>query len=394
MTDKKTWFITGAGRGMGLDIAGAALAAGNAVVATGRNPDTVAEAVGEADDLLVVKLDVTSAQDAEAAVKAAVDRFGRIDVLVNNAASFYAGFFEELTPEQIERQIAVSLIGPMNVTRAILPGMRKQRSGHLITISSTAGLASGVEFTSAYAASKFGLEGWMEALRVEVAPFGIHTTIVNPGFFRTELLSEQSTRYAEPSIADYDARRAPLLATWKATHGQQAGDPAKLARALLTIASQQRRRAASSRGPMPSAPPSRRSPTCRRTSSPTGSSRYHSLSTRTPELPTPCSKVEENTDEKAATDPRVGRVRSAIPEPARLPRRHRPRRGGAGGRPAVAGRVVAAAQHHQPKQQHDGDAETRLTRSLCHRDGLPEFRRDVWPTARQAGGGPNNPGGL
>ena len=125
MTDKKVWFITGAGRGMGVDFAKAALAAGNAVVATGRNPDAVAKAVGEADDLLVVKLDVTSTQDAEAAVTAAVDRFGRIDVLVNNAASFEAGFFEELTPEQIERQLAVSLIGPMNVTRAVLPVMRR-----------------------------------------------------------------------------------------------------------------------------------------------------------------------------------------------------------------------------------------------------------------------------
>jgi NAD(P)-dependent dehydrogenase (short-subunit alcohol dehydrogenase family) len=117
--------------------------------------------------------------------------------------------------------------------------MRRQRSGHVITISSTAGLASAVEFTSAYAASKFGLEGWMEALRVEVAPFGIHTTIVNPGFFRTELLSEQSTHYAEPSIPDYAERGAALVAGWKGTHGKQAGDPAKLARALLTIASQE-----------------------------------------------------------------------------------------------------------------------------------------------------------
>jgi NAD(P)-dependent dehydrogenase (short-subunit alcohol dehydrogenase family) len=127
----------------------------------------------------------------------------------------------------------------MNVTRAVLPVMRRQRAGHIISISSSAGLAAGADFVSAYAASKFGLEGWMEALRVEVAPFGIHTTIVNPGFFRTELLTEQSTNYAEPSIADYDERRAPLLAYWKAQDGQQSGDPAKLARALLTIASQE-----------------------------------------------------------------------------------------------------------------------------------------------------------
>jgi NAD(P)-dependent dehydrogenase (short-subunit alcohol dehydrogenase family) len=163
MTNKKIWFITGAGRGLGVDIAKAALAAGNAVVATGRNPDNVAKAVGAADDLLVVKLDVTNRADAEAAVQAAVDRFGRIDVLVNNAASFEAGFFEELTPEQIERQLAVSLIGPMNVTRAVLPVMRTQRSGHVVMISSLAGLV-GFEYNTAYAASKFGVDGWMESL--------------------------------------------------------------------------------------------------------------------------------------------------------------------------------------------------------------------------------------
>src|SRR5438132_11018844 len=131
MTNKKIWFVTGAGRGMGVDFVKAALAAGHAVVGTGRDTDAVAKAVGESDDLLVVKLDVTSRADAEAAVRAAVDRFGRIDVLVNSAGTFEAGYFEELTPEQIDRQLATSLLGPMNVTRAILPIMRKQRSGHV-----------------------------------------------------------------------------------------------------------------------------------------------------------------------------------------------------------------------------------------------------------------------
>ena len=239
MTDKKVWFITGAGRGMGADFAKAALAAGHAVVATGRNTDAVSKALGPSNDLLVAKLDVTKHADAEEAVRAAVDRFGRIDVLVNNAASFYAGYFEELTPEQFERQLSVSLIGPMNVTRAVLPVMRKQRAGHIISISSSAGLAAGFDFVSAYAASKFGLECWMESLHAEVAPFGITTTVVNPGFFRTELLTEQSTNYAEPSIKDYDERRGPLVEYWKSQNGQQSGDPAKLARALIALASQQ-----------------------------------------------------------------------------------------------------------------------------------------------------------
>jgi NAD(P)-dependent dehydrogenase (short-subunit alcohol dehydrogenase family) len=239
MSNKKVWFITGAGRGMGVQFAKAALAAGHAVVASGRDTERVSKALGQSNDLLAVKLDVTSRGDAQAAVRAAADRFGRIDVLVNNAASFYAGYFEELTPEQFDRQLAASLIGPMNVTRAVLPVMRKQRSGHIISISSSAGLAAGYDFVTAYAASKFGLEGWMESLHAEVAPFGITTTIVNPGFFRTELLTEQSTHYAEPSIADYDERRRPLVEYWKAQNGLQSGDPAKLARALITIASQE-----------------------------------------------------------------------------------------------------------------------------------------------------------
>jgi NAD(P)-dependent dehydrogenase (short-subunit alcohol dehydrogenase family) len=238
MADQKVWFITGAGRGMGVEFAKAALAAGNAVVATGRNIDVVSRAVGQADDLLVVELDVTNSADAQAAVQAAVARFGRIDVLVNNAANFYGGYFEDLTPQQIEQQLATALLGPMNVTRAVLPVMRRQRSGHIIAISSGAGLA-GFEFNSAYAAAKFGLEGWMESLEPEVAPFGIHTTIVNPGMFRTELLTEASATYAEPAIDDYAERGAAGRAGYEAQNGRQAGDPAKLAQALLTIAGQQ-----------------------------------------------------------------------------------------------------------------------------------------------------------
>ncbi len=238
MTEKKTWFITGAGRGMGVEFAKAALAAGHNVVATGRNPDAVAKAVGDSDDLLVVKLDVTSTRDAEAAVDAAVERFGGIDVLVNNAASFYAGFFEELTPEQMDSQITTSLIGPMNVTRAVLPVMRRQRSGHVVTISSSAGFA-GFEYGTAYAASKFGVDGWMESLAPEVEPFGIHATVVNPGFFRTQLLTKESTNYASATIDDYGERNAAQHEFWDGMNGKQGGDPAKLAQALLTIAGEE-----------------------------------------------------------------------------------------------------------------------------------------------------------
>jgi NAD(P)-dependent dehydrogenase (short-subunit alcohol dehydrogenase family) len=237
MTDKKVWFITGAGRGMGVDIAKAALAAGNAVVATGRNPDAVTQALGEADDLLVVKLDVTDPADAEAAVQAAVERFGRIDVLVNNAGNFYAGFFEEIRPQDLRAQVETTLFGPINVTRAVLPVLRAQRTGVVVAISSTAGIV-GQEFCTAYAAAKFGVEGWIESLGPEVAPFGIRTMLVEPGFFRTELLSPESTNYAAPSIEDYAERTNQTVAAWNAMNGQQGGDPAKLAHALVQLASQ------------------------------------------------------------------------------------------------------------------------------------------------------------
>lgn len=233
----KVWFITGAGRGMGIDIARAALAAGNKVVATGRNTDSVAKAIGASDDLLVVKLDVTSPADAKAAAQAAVERFERIDVLVNNAGNFYAGFFEEITPEDFRAQIETNLFGPLNVTRAVLPVMRDQRSGLIVQISSTAGINGG-EFVSAYAASKFGVEGWIESLTPEVAPFGIRTMLVEPGFFRTELLTPESTRYAQSTINDYSEKTEQTVAAWNSMSGLQGGDPAKLAKALIQLASQ------------------------------------------------------------------------------------------------------------------------------------------------------------
>jgi NAD(P)-dependent dehydrogenase (short-subunit alcohol dehydrogenase family) len=235
MVHQKVWLITGAGRGLGLEIAKAALAAGHCVVATGRDPVKVAEALGENASLLSVKLDVTRPEDSQLAIASAVRRFGRIDVLVNNAGNFYAGFFEELTPQQVRDQIETLLFGPMNVTRAALPVMRKQRSGLLLTISSTAGIAGGL-FCTAYAAAKFGIEGWMESLAPEVAPFGIRTMLVEPGFFRTELLSAGSTTYAKPALADYAERSARTIAAWNDMDGKQSGDPVRLARALVELA--------------------------------------------------------------------------------------------------------------------------------------------------------------
>jgi NAD(P)-dependent dehydrogenase (short-subunit alcohol dehydrogenase family) len=236
MTKQKVWLVTGAGRGMGVHIVNAALAAGHAVVATGRDTEAVARAVGAADSLLIAKLDITKPEDAEAAVAGGLERFGHIDVLVNNAGNFYAGFFEELPAEDFRAQVETNLFGPVNVTRAVLPIMRAQRAGLIVTLSSTAGIV-GQAFVSAYAAAKFAVEGWVESLTAEIAPFGIRTMLVEPGFFRTELLTEESTKYPEPTIEDYADRTRETVAAWRGMNGLQGGDPVKLAIALVQLAS-------------------------------------------------------------------------------------------------------------------------------------------------------------
>ena len=213
------------------------MAAGHSVVATARDGAKVtAAAIGEHENLLALSLDITDESAARTAAAAAVERFGRIDVLVNNAGNFYAGYFEEISPKQFRAQMDTNFFGPLNVTRAVLPTMRKQRGGHVITITSVAGLI-GQEFCAAYAASKFALEGWMESMRFDLAPYGISTTIVEPGFFRTELLVEgASSIWPELSIPDYADRTEQTIAMWKGMNGQQAGDPAKFAAALVTVA--------------------------------------------------------------------------------------------------------------------------------------------------------------
>ncbi|PPU17775.1 SDR family NAD(P)-dependent oxidoreductase [Xanthomonas arboricola] len=235
MTDNNVWFITGTSRGLGTDIARQALDAGHRVVATGRNADNVSKAIGSHDNLLAIALDITDPHAAQAAAQLAVDRFGSIDVLVNNAGNFYAGYFEEISDAQFRAQMETNFFGPLNVTRAVLPIMRKQRSGQVITVTSTAAFV-GMEFCAAYAASKFALEGWVESLRYDVKPYGIEVMAVEPGFFRTELLVEgASTIWPELSIEDYAARTAQTIAAWKGMNGQQGGDPAKLAAALVAL---------------------------------------------------------------------------------------------------------------------------------------------------------------
>jgi len=231
----KVWFITGASRGLGAEIARAALNAGHQVVATGRNAETVAAALGASDHLLAVKLDVTNIDQVAAAVAAAKERFGRIDVLVNNAGYGQLGWFENTSDEQIRQQFETNVFGAMHVTRAVLPLMREQRLGHVFTISSVAGIYA-VAGSSTYSASKFAVEGWMEGLVEEVKPLGIRATIVEPGFFKTDFLDASSVSYGAYDIADYSEAVAAFTEWHHNMNHEQVGDPAKLGAALLKIA--------------------------------------------------------------------------------------------------------------------------------------------------------------
>ena len=232
MSKKKVWFITGAGRGMGVDIAKAALAAGNAVVATGRNTDAVSKAVGQADDLLVVKLDVTSPASAQAAVDAAVERFGRIDVLVNNAGRTQVGAVEETTDDELRFLFDLHFFAPAALTRLVLPAMRAQGSGAIVQLSSVGGQVTAPGF-GAYCATKFALEGLSETLQAEVEPFGIRVLIVEPGAFRTGLFRPDAA-YLSDEIPAYADTVGPTRAYVRDGHGEQPGDPAKAAAAIMT----------------------------------------------------------------------------------------------------------------------------------------------------------------
>ncbi|QJP14535.1 SDR family NAD(P)-dependent oxidoreductase [Starkeya sp. ORNL1] len=231
----RIWFVTGAARGIGAEIVKAALANGDKVVATGRRIEALEAAFGSSPDVLPLALDVADEAAAQRAVEAALARFGRIDVLVNNAGYGQLGLFEEIEPADIERQFATNVFGLFHVTRAALPAMRRQRSGHIVNLSSMAGV---VGFTGAavYCATKFAVEGFSDSLATEVADFGIGVTLVEPGFTRTDFLEASSVAYGTRHVADYDDTSARAHADFHQYNGQQAGDPVRLAAALVTIA--------------------------------------------------------------------------------------------------------------------------------------------------------------
>jgi len=232
----KTWFITGASRGLGADIASAALKSGGNVVATGRQRAAVSDRLGPDNDrLLTLSLDVSDAAQAREAVAQAIARFGAIDVLVNNAGYGHLGYFEETTDADIQAQYATNVFGLFNVTRAALPAMRAARRGHVFNLSSVAGYR-GIEAGSLYCSSKFAVEGFSEALANELAPFGIHVTIIEPGPFRTDFLTPESLKFIAREVPDYAERRSATRASFEQRNGKQPGDPVLLAEAMVTLA--------------------------------------------------------------------------------------------------------------------------------------------------------------
>ncbi|WP_397453890.1 oxidoreductase [Pseudomonas sp. NA-150] len=231
---KRVWLITGASRGIGALIAEAALKDGNAVIAAGRNTDAITERLGNAPGLLAVKLDVTDKAQIDAAIELAINTFGRIDVLINNAGFGLLGAVEETSKHDMRRLFDTNVFGVMNVTQAVLPHMRAQRSGHVINISSIGGYRSAAGF-GVYCATKFAVEGLTEALHDELKPLGIHATVVEPGYFRTDFLDASSLVKSERIIDDYDATSGAVRRFAAGLNHQQPGDPVRLATAMVTL---------------------------------------------------------------------------------------------------------------------------------------------------------------
>jgi NAD(P)-dependent dehydrogenase (short-subunit alcohol dehydrogenase family) len=232
--DMRTWFITGASRGFGSLIAERALRAGDAVIATARNPQDITDRLGEQPNLLAVRLDVTREDEAHQAVAEGIKRFGRIDVLINNAGFGVLGAVEETSASETERLFATNVFGLLNVTRAVLPPMRAQRSGRVINISSIGGYQAYMGW-GVYGSTKFAVEGITEALHQELAPLGIQATVVEPGFFRTDFLDEQSLIKTRLELADYDETVGKMRAFAEAANHAQPGDPQKFAEAMLAL---------------------------------------------------------------------------------------------------------------------------------------------------------------
>ncbi len=231
---KNVWFVTGASRGMGARIADAVLQAGHCLVATARRKESI-ENLPRNENLLCLALDVTDEEQANSAARQAVDQFGRIDVLVNNAGYGLVGAVEETSSSEVKAIYNTNVFGLLNVTRAVLPFMRRQRSGHIINMSSLGGYQASPAW-GVYGSTKFAVEGLTEALYAELKPLGVHATVVEPGFFRTDFMDAKSLAHTAATIDDYKGTVGKTRSFALENNHQQPGDPAKLATALLELA--------------------------------------------------------------------------------------------------------------------------------------------------------------
>ncbi|MBW4518845.1 MAG: SDR family NAD(P)-dependent oxidoreductase [Scytolyngbya sp. HA4215-MV1] len=237
---QKVWFITGASRGFGLEIVKAVLASGDQVIATVRiKPEQLTRALHNHSNLYVVQMDVTQEDQVQTAVKQGIDRFGRFDVLVNNAGFGMVTAIEEATDAEVRKQYDTNVFGLLNVTRAVLPYLRQQKSGRIINVSSLFGYDA-VPGWGLYGSTKFAVEGLSKGLAVELAPFGIHVTAVAPGLFTTDFLSAESYVAAQTIIDDYQATVGQIRSGAEALHGNQPGDPQKFAQVILQLANTER----------------------------------------------------------------------------------------------------------------------------------------------------------
>ncbi|MGS2763697.1 SDR family NAD(P)-dependent oxidoreductase [Sinomicrobium sp. M5D2P9] len=233
MSDKKVWFITGASKGLGLALTRLALSQGDKVVATSRNTDALKKSItGHQDNFLPLNVDITSDKEVKNAVRQSIEKFGRLDVVVNNAGYALVGSMEEMTDGEFRQTMDVNLFGTVNVIRNTIPFLRQQQSGHIINISSNAGYVGFANATS-YNAAKFAVIGLSEALAPEVNAFGIKVTAVAPGQFRTNFMEKGSMQFAKNRIPVYGLDKAEEM--WTAYSGQQVGDPEKLVKILTGI---------------------------------------------------------------------------------------------------------------------------------------------------------------
>lgn len=234
-TNQKVWFITGGNKGIGAAIVKEALAQGYKVVAASRKKEEAEQNLGSHANLVIVQLDINNDQQVENAVKTAVDKFGRIDVLINNAGYGLLGYFEEMSEDSIRRQFETNVFGTMKITRAVLPVMRKQGSGFVVTVSSTSGIKA-VAGGSVYSASKFALEGWSEGMNIDMKQFGIRFMLLEPGAFRTDFANENaSMQLPDLQLDAYKGAREQLANVFHTMNGTQTGNPAKLAKGLIKV---------------------------------------------------------------------------------------------------------------------------------------------------------------